>query len=192
MQGMPGMMSQQGQANAPGMPVYTQQGNPNQPGLPAGAASGSGNQQQPVSAQQLIQGILTGGRTATPSAFNNQSSYGGGIAGVATKYKGPSIKIYNDRQKYQEWEFVYDPKKDKALMQGMPAANAPNAGGLSNSSSSGSSSFGSSSSGNTSSFGSGSSSSGFGSSNSSSFGSGNSSSGFGSGPTSSPTPSRTR
>ena len=31
----------------------------------------------------------------------------GGIAGVASNFKGPSIKTYNKRQKYQEWEFVF-------------------------------------------------------------------------------------
>lgn len=31
----------------------------------------------------------------------------GGIAGVATNYKGTSIKTYNKRQKYQEWEFIF-------------------------------------------------------------------------------------
>ena len=48
------------------------------------------------------------------------SQLGPGIAGVATKYKGPSIKIYAERQKYQEWEFVYDPKDDPALKARMP------------------------------------------------------------------------
>jgi hypothetical protein len=31
----------------------------------------------------------------------------GGIAGVASTYKGTSIKIYGTRQKYQEWEFIF-------------------------------------------------------------------------------------
>lgn len=31
----------------------------------------------------------------------------GGIAGVASTYKGTSIKIYGERQKYQEWEFIF-------------------------------------------------------------------------------------
>jgi hypothetical protein len=30
-----------------------------------------------------------------------------GIAGVASNFKGPSIKIYGGRQKYQEWEFIF-------------------------------------------------------------------------------------
>ena len=38
---------------------------------------------------------------------------GGGIAGVASKLESDSIKIYNEREKYDEWEFVYDFSKDK-------------------------------------------------------------------------------
>ncbi len=41
---------------------------------------------------------------------------GGGIAGVASKYEADSIKIYNERQKYNEWEFIYDYTKDKRRM----------------------------------------------------------------------------
>jgi hypothetical protein len=40
---------------------------------------------------------------------------GGGIAGVASEYTGPAIKIYNERKKYNEWEFVYDQAKDHGL-----------------------------------------------------------------------------
>ncbi|MEJ7605071.1 MAG: hypothetical protein WKF37_02125 [Bryobacteraceae bacterium] len=56
---------------------------------------------------------------------------GGGIAGVATKYESGSIKIYNERQKYEEWEFVYDIKKDKRLaaqLQGMQPNQGMNQG----------------------------------------------------------------
>jgi hypothetical protein len=54
-----------------------------------------------------------------------------------------SIKIYNERQKYNEWEFVYDMKKDKRLMGAAGAMpnqiqnplnpNQPNQGGPGNS-----------------------------------------------------------
>ncbi len=37
---------------------------------------------------------------------------GGGIAGVASKLEAQGIKVYNERTKYNEWEFVYDPRKD--------------------------------------------------------------------------------
>jgi hypothetical protein len=36
-----------------------------------------------------------------------------GIAGVASKFKGPSIKAYRERTKYQEWEFVYLPNTNQ-------------------------------------------------------------------------------
>jgi hypothetical protein len=39
-------------------------------------------------------------------------SIGGGIAGVASKSEDSGIKIYNERSKYKEWEFLYDPRKD--------------------------------------------------------------------------------
>ncbi len=42
-----------------------------------------------------------------------------GIAGVASKFKGPSIKAYREKTKYQEWEFVYDPTTNQ------PGANQP-------------------------------------------------------------------
>jgi hypothetical protein len=44
-----------------------------------------------------------------------------GIAGVASTFKGPSIKAYKARTKYQEWEFVYEPAVN------LPAANPPGA-----------------------------------------------------------------
>ena len=66
----------------------------------------------------MINKILT-----TPRSGMNMSvpgvnglQVGGGIAGFASTYEAPSIKVYNDRQKYNEWEFVYDMKKDKRLL----------------------------------------------------------------------------
>ncbi len=109
----------------------------------------TGGQQQ--SASDMIKNLLTQPRqppAGVPGAFNNNNrqGLGQGIAGVATKYKGPSIKIYDDRQKYQEWEFVFDPQKDKTMNPQMSVGNMqmqnPGNTGLSNPGfSSGSSSF---------------------------------------------------
>ncbi len=44
-----------------------------------------------------------------------------GIAGVASTFKGPSIKAYKERTKYQEWEFVYEPAVNQ------PGATQPGA-----------------------------------------------------------------
>ncbi len=161
MQNMPGVIAPpQGQVAQPGLPQYPQtvqqyaqagQPQPQGANLPPGSTP-----QGQATAQQMIQNILTSPRQPPPSAFNNQG-FGGGIAGVATNYKSPSIKIYNERQKYQEWEFIYDPKKDPALNPTIATGGAPpgstsspaasSSTGLSNSSgsafsnSSGSSSF---------------------------------------------------
>lgn len=37
---------------------------------------------------------------------------GGGIAGVASKHEGESIKVLNNYRHYNEWEFVYDYRTD--------------------------------------------------------------------------------
>ncbi len=37
---------------------------------------------------------------------------GGGIGGIASKVEQEGIKRYNDKKKYNEWEFVYDITKD--------------------------------------------------------------------------------
>jgi hypothetical protein len=63
---------------------------------------------------------------------------GAGIAGVASKKEGESIKTVNDHTKYNEWEFVYDLTKDPTRqMQGQPGApggsGGPGRGGPNNS-----------------------------------------------------------
>ena len=50
---------------------------------------------------------------------------GGGIAGVASESTGPAIKIYNERKKYNEWEFVYDQTKDRGLAGLQRGGGAP-------------------------------------------------------------------
>lgn len=56
------------------------------------------------------------------------NTFGGGLAGVATKYEAGSIKLYNERQKYQEWEFVYDYRNDRMNMTATGTALPSKAG----------------------------------------------------------------
>jgi len=57
------------------------------------------------------------------------ATMGPGIVGVASKHEGPGIKVYAERTKYQEWEFVYDPKEEKAPnMSGNQQAPGANSG----------------------------------------------------------------
>lgn len=159
------------QASQPGQSGYPNpQGvvSPNGPATSFGGQTGQngafgGGQNPAINAiQQAI--LAPRQQQAGTSSFGNSATTSGGIAGVATKYKGTSIKVINERQKYQEWEFVYDIKKDKSIMGNaagqIPGQNSQNTNGP------GFSSFGGSSSGGT-----GSSTNGFGSSGSSGFGS---------------------
>ena len=57
---------------------------------------------------------------------------GAGIAGVASKYEATGIKIYKDHAKYNEWEFIYDPR-DEIVMAGTPPQTMTDQTGLSGS-----------------------------------------------------------
>jgi len=99
-------------------PLYQQQGR-----TPAGS-----NQ-----ALNLIQQLLTSPRQApaglgAPGLGGQQ--IGGGIAGVASTVERQGIKLYNERDKYNEWEFLYDLSKDTATTAGMqPGQGAQGAAG---------------------------------------------------------------
>jgi hypothetical protein len=106
-----------------GVPVGTVQATvslPFTPGQPSTAAStsssASGEAQAGANAAlRLIQDLLTRPNprglaaiqaTATPTAGPP------GIAGVASKLEMEGIMVYNDRSKYNEWEFIYDPRTE--------------------------------------------------------------------------------
>lgn len=100
-----------GQAGTAGQPSGSAQTNsaPGQPGFgsqPANAGTGA-----------VPQGFASGGMGAIA---------GGGIAGVASKAGGKTIKVVNDQTDYSLWEFYYDPSKDLARGAG---ANAMAPGG---------------------------------------------------------------
>jgi hypothetical protein len=59
------------------------------------------------SATTAINQMLTNPNPAAGGLGTSGGMTTGGIAGVASTFKGPSIKIYGTRQKYQEWEFIF-------------------------------------------------------------------------------------
>jgi hypothetical protein len=75
----------------------------------------------------MIQQILTSPRPGGAPLGANGQTIGGGIAGVASNADATGIKIYNDRQNYKEWEFIFDPTKIRGVpnpltgAMGMPA-----------------------------------------------------------------------
>jgi len=118
--GIPGVPANPGATptdpNATGTPGF----NPAQPGANPAA--------------DLIRNLLTQPRampnTPTGAAGGTQIS-AGSIAGVASKLERRGIKIYNDHNKYNEWEFIYDFSKDRtgagqlATMMGQPQQQQP-------------------------------------------------------------------
>ncbi len=93
-----------------------------------------GGQATPSGAQNnaalgLINQLLTTPRQAPNGlgAVSQGNSMGGGIAGFASTHTGPSIKVFNDRSKYEEWEFVYTPSQSQ-LSQANAAANGGRGG----------------------------------------------------------------
>jgi len=93
------------------------------PGFPQPGAVAGG---QSNSAADMIRNILTTPRPGgMPQGMTGAQTIGGGIAGVASNGEGEGVKVYNDRTLYQEWEFIFDPQKQKQI----PNPNAQGAGG---------------------------------------------------------------
>jgi hypothetical protein len=72
-------------------------------------------------ATRMIGQLLTSPRPGGPppgvgSPLGGTPQIGAGIAGVASLSEQTGIKIYNDREKYNEWEFIYDFSKDKTMV----------------------------------------------------------------------------
>lgn len=99
-----------GQAQYPGQPV-TSTGN--YPYNPTGA--GSGAQPTQNDATRMIQQLLTSPRPQglPGSQTTGGMQFGAGIAGVATTVEDEGIMVYEEHTKYNQWEFIYDPAKDK-------------------------------------------------------------------------------
>ncbi len=81
-------------------------------------------------AADMIWKSLTSPRTP-PNVTGGQQAgtqIGGGIAGVASMMEKSGIKLYNEHDKYNEWEFIYDYSQDKSgqkTQQGVAGASSP-------------------------------------------------------------------
>lgn len=78
-------------------------------------------------ALDMIQRILTTPRPGGLPQTQGQNTFtiGGGIAGVATTLEAEGIKVYNERTKYNEWEFIYDFRKDRSMLRPGTATSPP-------------------------------------------------------------------
>jgi hypothetical protein len=77
----------------------------------------------PNPALQAINAALTNPQQNTSLSGQGQPLGAGGVAGVASNFKGPSIKIYKDQQKYQMWEFIFTMQQNSTPGQGGILAN---------------------------------------------------------------------
>jgi hypothetical protein len=93
-------------------------------GALSSSAPGQGNMQQPGSnTMQMVQGLFNNQAQSPRSQNGTAAGFGvmqggGGMAGVASRAAGHSIKDVNDQDDYSLWEFYYDPTKD--LQPGLP------------------------------------------------------------------------
>jgi hypothetical protein len=89
-----------------------------------GGLNGLGAQPQTATPPGGIPGTAVATTAATQTPVTQ--TIGGGIAGIASTRTQEGIKVYNDKKKYNEWEFVYDVTKDPTKNGGagqIPAAN---------------------------------------------------------------------
>ena len=103
----------------------------------AAAGFGSSTTTQTGATQTGSSESSQSGQSGQPGTPTSQlsSSLGGGptfggapIVGVASTSKKPSIKLYNLKDHYNDWEFVYDPRLDLTTAQQIPGtANQLNA-----------------------------------------------------------------
>jgi collagen type III alpha len=100
------------------------------PGIPGTTPGQNG------AATNMLNNLLN---TPNPRGLNaliqNQGTVvGGGMAGVASKMDAEGLMVYGDRTNYKEWEFVYDPSKDRprpdprAMMTGIGTTSSPTPG----------------------------------------------------------------
>ena len=85
-------------------------GNGAQPGNSLGTSPFANS----VNGQTGAPGSSSGNVSGQSSAGGNQTFGGGAIVGVASLSKDPTIRIYNKKKKYNEWQFIYDPMSDRA------------------------------------------------------------------------------
>lgn len=105
---------------------------PTNPNPPIQVGGGALPQTGPAATNPATQFINNQLFSPTPVANGpaaNSGSAGPGIAGVASKFKGLSIKSYKKRTKYQEWEFVFEPAAQTGANPTGTAANGANPNG---------------------------------------------------------------
>jgi hypothetical protein len=132
---IPGVVGPQGaQGNNPAAAMIQNMLTSPRPGGYPGAQAGAfppGQQPGAQTAGGLVgpqpqNGLQAGTGSSTVGAFAAPGgAIGAGIAGVASKDEHEGIKVYNEKTKHNEWEFIYDYGKESTARTNVPAAQAP-------------------------------------------------------------------
>jgi type II secretory pathway pseudopilin PulG len=121
----PGGLQQTGSSGAQ-TPASGDSGNPSS-GNPSNA---QGNSNSPGSSSSSNTGSNSG------SGFNGPTFGGGPILGVASTSKAKSIRVFNDKNHYNDWLFIYVPQADRGglltgpVNPGMQTGNMGSVGGV--------------------------------------------------------------
>ena len=103
-----------------------------QPGVGSNGNQAGNNSQNSNNSMQMVQGLFNSQSSRqgmTTSSRTGTMQGGGGIAGVASKASGESIKAVNEQTDYSLWEFYYDPTKDvQPGLNGAAGGTAPAVG----------------------------------------------------------------
>ena len=99
-------------ANVAPVPVNAEGENNQNPAQPAGSPS----QLSPKSPQQENGPASTSGDSLTGKVFG-----GGPIVGVVSTSEKETIREFNNKSHYNEWQFIYDPSSDRGGLLNTPA-----------------------------------------------------------------------
>jgi type II secretory pathway pseudopilin PulG len=117
----PGGLQQPGNS-APQTPASGDSGNPSS-GSPSSGNS-SGAEENPNSPGSSSSNSNSGSNST--SGFNGPTFGGGPILGVASTSKAKSIRVFYDKNHYNDWLFIYVPQADRGgLLTGPVSLNGP-------------------------------------------------------------------
>src|SRR5579872_898694 len=69
---------------------------------------------------QPVQALSGFGQQGNATTLSTQVFGGGPIVGVVSTSKEKSIRIFNKKEKYNEWQFIYDPSTDRGGLLSTP------------------------------------------------------------------------
>jgi type II secretory pathway pseudopilin PulG len=120
----PGGLTPGGVFGQSGQVIDPSQQQAQQPGGTAGGIAGSGPQAGQQQGNNPFQSTFSLGASPNQPGGNalgqssgsggGQTFGGGAIVGVASVSKDPTIRIYNKKKTYNEWQFIYNPIMDQA------------------------------------------------------------------------------